>query len=46
MIWGKKHSHNEYYLWFAWYPVTLNNGQWVWWEKVMVQETKLKTRFL
>lgn len=36
MIWGKTteeqlkvyHKHK----WFAWYPVTLDDGRWVWWE--------------
>ncbi len=45
MIWGKKYSHNTEHIWFAWYPVHLNNGKWAWWEKVIVQETKIQTRF-
>jgi len=24
------------YIWFAWYPVQLDNGRWIWLEKVRV----------
>lgn len=40
MRWGSKHLHpaptetNRWYPWFAWVPVRLRNGNWVWLEKV------------
>ena len=25
---------NDWHKWFAWYPVQLKSGQWVWWENL------------
>jgi len=42
MIWGKTTEEQlwEYrkHKWFAWYPVALDNGQWVWWEWIWRQK--------
>ena len=42
MIWGKTTYEQlwEYrrHKWFAWYPVTLDNGRWVWWEYIWRQK--------
>jgi len=36
MIWGKTNTQRlaiyEKHKWFAWYPVKLNDGRWIWWE--------------
>ncbi len=38
MIWGRKQGEIRTYIWFAWYPVYLDDGRWVWWEKVKVKK--------
>ena len=38
MIWGRKHGEIKRFISFAWYPRRLNNGQWIWWEKVEVKK--------
>jgi len=39
MIWGKKHEDKydpfEPHEWFAWRPVQLMDGRWIWWERIM-----------
>jgi hypothetical protein len=40
MIWGKtfkqqeREQENKDMSWFAWYPIQLTNGRWLWWEYV------------
>ena len=42
MIWGNTKQHNidehdriaKWHKWFAWYPVTLEDGRFVWWQWV------------
>lgn len=34
MIWGRKKSDTQAYIWFAWYPVELEDGRWAWFHHV------------
>lgn len=38
MVWGKLNSERkdlgEWHVWFAWYPVHLEDGQWAWLQRV------------
>ena len=38
MRWGPKEKKKKptYKLWFAWYPVMLYEGRWMWWEWCIV----------
>ncbi len=38
MIWGMRYNEKRNYIWFAWYPIKLINGQWIWLEKVKAQK--------
>jgi hypothetical protein len=46
MIFGQTHEErrrratqlNEWRLWFAWYPVQLEDGRWAFWQNVLRQE--------
>lgn len=42
MIWGKTIEKQLWmyrrHKWFAWYPVKLNDGRWVWWEIIWQQK--------
>lgn len=43
MIWGKftkeeKEGSGSLCQWFAWHPVRLRDGRWVWWETVWLHE--------
>ena len=47
MIWGKttKEKLTQYYSvgkWFAWRPVQLEDGRWVWWEYVWCHSWRKK----
>lgn len=40
MIFGRTYSNKKSMkihkndIWFAWYPIQLEDGRWVWWQKV------------
>ena len=45
MIWGKTTSEKiaEIYSvskWFAWYPIQLKDGRWIWWEYVWLHKCR------
>lgn len=45
MIWGNKRKQEcmgSVCQWFAWHPVRLRDGRWVWWETVWLHEWTTK----
>ena len=41
MIWGTKRkleNMGSICIWFAWHPVRLRDGRWIWWERVWWHE--------